>query len=67
MKLGSPWKTLVLGLGVFAVGVAGVFVGSVLRGSVGRTDAYVIPDPVATTVCCIVAQVFRFVGNAQRL
>jgi len=50
MKLGSPWKTLVLGLGVFAVGVAGVFVGSILRGSVGRTDAYVIPDPVATTL-----------------
>ncbi|MGQ0720285.1 MAG: peroxiredoxin family protein [Candidatus Eiseniibacteriota bacterium] len=50
MTIGSPLKVAGLLLGVFAVGIAGVLVGSALRGTVGRGDAYVAADPAATSL-----------------
>lgn len=50
MKVSSPLKIAGLALGVFGVGIAGVLVGSALRGTVGRTDAYAGLDPTATTL-----------------
>ena len=51
MPRGSPWKMVGLALGVFGVGVAGVVVGSLLRGvTLNRSDAYIASDPVATSL-----------------
>jgi peroxiredoxin len=50
MTIGSPLKIAGLLLAVFAVGIAGVLVGSTLRGTTGRSDAYVALDPAATTL-----------------
>jgi peroxiredoxin len=50
MMIGAPLKAAGILLGVFAVGIAGVLVGSALRGSVGRSDAYVAVDPATSSL-----------------